>query len=258
MTKTSAETKTPAKRHAAILDRLARDGFVQVADLCRQFACSEATIRRDLSFLERSGYLQRSHGGAISDGQRELPVSSRLGTMAEAKQQIAHAAAALVHEGQSVGLTGGTTTQQVARELARGGPLTVVTNALNVAMELVRADVRLVVTGGELRERSLELVGPLAEPVAAQINLDVLFAGVDGISSAGGITTHNPLEARTNRVLLERSRRVVVVADHTKIGRVTFAHIAPIENVSDLVTDASADEKLLEALRGSGVNVIRA
>lgn len=246
---------TTVERRAAILDQLARNGFVQVADLREQFVCSEATIRRDLTFLERSGYLQRSHGGAISDGQRELPVSNRLGTMAEAKQQIAHTAAGLVQEGHAVGLTGGTTTQQVARELARAGPGTVVTNALNVAMELVRADIRLVVIGGELRERSLELVGPLAEPVADRINLDILFAGVDGISSGGGLTTHNPLEARINRVLLERSRRVVVVADHTKIGRATFAHIAPIELVSDLVTDSSAD---VEELVDAGVNVIRA
>lgn len=251
-------SKTTVERRAAILDQLARDGFVRVADLREQFACSEGTIRRDLSFLERSGYLQRTHGGAISDGQRELPVSTRLGTMAEAKQQIAQRAAGLVSEGDAVGLTGGTTTQQIARELARGGPLTVVTNALNVAMELARADIRLVVIGGELRERSLELVGPLAEPMAARIHLDILFAGVDGISADGGITTHNPLEARINGVLLERSRRVVVVADHTKIGRATFAHIAPIGLVSDLVTDASADPKLLGELGEAGVNVIRA
>jgi DeoR family transcriptional regulator of aga operon len=249
---------TTAGRRAAILDQLARDGFVQVADLRERFVCSEATIRRDLSFLERSGYLQRSHGGAISDGQRELPVDSRLETMTEAKQQIAHAAAGLVQNGNAVGLTGGTTTQQVARELARAAPAAIVTNALNVAMELVRSDTRLVVIGGELRERSLELVGPLAEPVAEQINLDILFAGVDGVSAGGGITTHNPLEARINRVLLERSRRVVVVADHTKIGRATFAHIAPIDLVSDLVTDEAADAALLDELVDAGVNVIRA
>jgi DeoR family transcriptional regulator of aga operon len=250
--------KSTVERRTAILDQLAREGFVRVADLRDQFGCSEATIRRDLGHLERSGYLQRAHGGAFSDGQREMPVSSRLGTMAEAKQKIAHAAAALVNEGDAVGLTGGTTTQQVARELARGGPVTVVTNALNVAMELMRADVRLVVVGGELRERSLELVGPLAEPVAEQIHLDLLFAGVDGISAAGGITTHNPLEARVNGVLIERSQRVVVVADHTKLGRATFADIAPIESVSDLVTDSAADEKLVEELTEAGVNVIRA
>lgn len=250
--------KSTVERRAAILDQLAREGFVRVADLREQFSCSEATIRRDLSHLEHSGYLQRAHGGAFSDGQRELPVSSRLGTMAEAKQRIAHAAAGLVDEGDAVGLTGGTTTQQVARELARGGPITVVTNALNVAMELTRADIRLVVIGGELRERSLELVGPLAEPVAAQIHLDILFAGVDGISAGGGITTHNPLEARINGVLLERSRRVVVVADHTKLGRVTFAHIAPIEPVTDLITDEAADEELVAELTDAGVNVIRA
>jgi DeoR family transcriptional regulator, aga operon transcriptional repressor len=246
------------ERRALILDLLSRNGFVQVADLCEQFECSEATIRRDLAGLERSGYLQRTHGGAISDGQRELPVTSRVDTMAEAKQRIAHVAATLVQPDQAIGLTGGTTTQQVARELARVGGLTIVTNALNVAMELVQANIRLVVVGGELRERSLELVGPLGEPVAAQLHLDVIFAGADGVSPGGGVTTHNPMEARINRVLMERSRRVVVVADHTKIGRATFAQIAAIDGVSDLITDASADPALVEQIEAAGVNVIHA
>jgi DeoR family transcriptional regulator of aga operon len=249
---------TTTERRALILDLLGRNGFVQVADLREQFECSEATIRRDLASLERAGYLQRTHGGAISDGHRELPVTSRVDTMTAAKQRIAHAAAELVHPDQAVGLTGGTTTQQVARELARAGGLTVVTNALNVAMELVKADIRLVIVGGELRERSLELVGPLGEPVAANVNLDVIFAGADGVSTDGGVTTHNPLEARINRVLIERAQRVVVVADHTKIGRATFARIVPIESVTDVITDAGADPALVAQIEAVGVNVIRA
>jgi DeoR family transcriptional regulator, aga operon transcriptional repressor len=251
-------TITSTERRALILDLLSRNGFVQVADLHTQFGCSEATIRRDLAGLERAGYLERTHGGAISDGHRELPVGSRVDTMAEAKQRIAQVAAALASADQAIGLTGGTTTQQVARELARAGGLTVVTNALNVAMELVQADIRLVVTGGELRERSLELVGPLGEPVAGNVNLDVIFAGADGVSIEGGVTTHNPLEAQINRVLIERSRRVVVVADHTKIGRATFARIVQIDCVSDLITDAAADSALIEPIEAAGVNVIRA
>ena len=249
---------TTAERRAAILGVLGRDGFVQVGRLGEELDCSEATVRRDLAYLERTGYLQRTHGGAIADGQRELPVASRMGAMAEAKQRIAQAAAGLAQDGQAVGLTGGTTTQLVARRLASRGSLTVVTNALNVAMEVGHADVRVVVVGGELRGRSLELVGPLAEPVAAQINLDIVFAGVDGISAAGGVTTHNPLEARINHVLMERSRRVVVVADHTKLGRATFAQIAPIAIVSQLITDADADEGLLAEIEEAGVEVIRA
>lgn len=249
---------TTTERRALILELLSRRGFVQVGDLRTQFECSEATIRRDLAGLERAGYLQRTHGGAISDGHRELPVTSRVDTMVEAKQRIAQVAASLVHADQAVGLTGGTTTQQVARALARVGGLTVVTNALNVTMELIEADIRVVVVGGELRERSLELVGPLGEPVAMSVNLDLIFAGADGVSIDGGVTTHNPLEARINRVLMQRARRIVVVADHTKIGRATFARIVPIDDISDLITDASADRVLVEQIEAAGVNVIRA
>ena len=245
-----------AERRAGILDLLASTGFVDVSDIAQRFACSHATARRDLAALETAGYLARTHGGAHANGQRELPVSARLETMAAAKQQIAEAAAALVQDGHAVGLTGGSTTQQIARRLAGRSGLTVVTNAINVVMELARSDVRLVVTGGEMRPQSMELVGPLAEPTTRQLHLDVTFAGVDGLSVGGGLTTHHPLEAQVNRVLLERSSRAVVVADHTKLGRATFAQIVPLHGATDLITDADAPAAVVEELRAAGVNVL--
>jgi DeoR family transcriptional regulator of aga operon len=249
--------KSTNARRTAILDRLSRAGFVQVADLRRDLACSEATIRRDLQQLELDGYLQRTHGGAVSDGERELPVTSKVSRMADAKQRIAAAAAELIPEAeQAVGFTGGTTTQYVARRLAGRSGLIVVTNAINVVTELVDADIRVVVVGGELRRPSWELVGPLGEPAASQLHLDVMFTGVDGISVAGGLTTFNALEARTNQVLIERSSRVIVVADHTKLGRATFAQIAPIDVVDTVVTDSGADPAELDALRAAGVSVV--
>jgi DeoR family transcriptional regulator, aga operon transcriptional repressor len=247
-----------AERRAGILDLLATTGFVDVADLARRFACSPATTRRDLAALEAAGYLHRTHGGAIANGQRELPVGARLETMAAAKQRIAEAAVAMVQDGQAVGLTGGSTTQQIARRLAGRSGLTVVTNALNVAMELAQSDVRLVVTGGEMRAQSMELVGPLAEPTTTLLHLDVTFAGVDGLSVPGGLTTHHPLEAQVNRVLIERSSRSVVVTDHTKLGRATFAQIVPLAAVSDVITDADAPADVVAELQQAGVNVLRA
>jgi DeoR family transcriptional regulator of aga operon len=247
-----------AERRAGILDLLAANGFVDVADIAQRFGCSHATARRDLGALEAAGYLHRTHGGALANGQRELPVGARLETMAAAKQRIAEAAAALVEDGQAVGLTGGSTTQQIARRLAGRSGLTVVTNAINVVMELAQSDVRLVVTGGEMRPQSMELVGPLAEPTTSQLHLDVTFAGVDGLSVRGGLTTHHPLEAQVNRVLIERSSRSVVVADHTKLGRATFAQIVPLHRATDLITDADAPEAIVEDLRQAGVRVLLA
>jgi DeoR family transcriptional regulator of aga operon len=247
-----------AERRAGILDLLASSGFVDVADIARRFACSQATARRDLGALEAAGYLHRTHGGALANGQRELPVGARLETMAAAKQRIAEAAAALVQDGQAVGLTGGTTTQQIARRLAGRSGLTVVTNAINVVMELAQTDVRLVVTGGEMRPQSMELVGPLSEPSTSQLHLDITFAGVDGLSVGGGLTTHHPLEAQANRVLIERSSRSVVVADHTKLGRATFAQIVPLQSATDVITDADAPAEIVEELRQAGVRVLLA
>jgi DeoR family transcriptional regulator of aga operon len=254
----AAVTKTTSARRNAILDRLSRTGFVQVADLRQELGCSDATIRRDLQQLELAGYLQRTHGGAISDGERELPFTSKASRQADAKQRIAAAALELLREEQAIGFTGGSTTQQVARRLSERSGLTVVTNAINVVTELVDSDTRVVVVGGELRRPSWELIGPLGEPAAAQLHLDVTFTGVDGISVAGGLTTFNPLEARMNRVLIERSSKVVVVADHTKLGRATFAQIAPIGVVDVVVTDADAEPAQLDQLRSAGVTVVAA
>jgi DeoR family transcriptional regulator of aga operon len=251
-------SRSSAERRAGILDLLASGGFVDVAALAAEFGCSHATVRRDLGALEAAGYLHRTHGGALANGQRELPVDARQETMATAKQRIAEAAAALVQDGQAVGLTGGSTTQQIARRLAGRSGLTVVTNAITVVMELAQSDVRLVVTGGEMRRQSMELVGPLAEPTTSQLHLDVTFAGVDGLSVRGGLTTHHPLEAQVNRVLIERSSRAVVVADHTKLGRSTFARIVPLAAVSDLITDADAPADVVEELQRAGVRVLRA
>src|SRR5829696_1316761 len=245
-------------RHAGILEILARDGFVDVGNLKRLLDCSEATVRRDLAHLHQAGYLRRTHGGAVSNNMRELPFRAKLGTMAEAKQRIAQEAAGAVGEGQAIGFTGGTTTQQVARKLASRTGLTVVTNSLTVAMALANSDTRVIVTGGELRRQTYELVGPLAEPVASQIHLDLMFVGVDGLSLDGGLTTHNPVEARVNRVLIDCSKEVTVVTDHTKLGREAFAQIAPFGVVNTLITDVDAAEEKTRDFEKAGVRLIKA
>jgi DeoR family transcriptional regulator of aga operon len=231
---------------------------VDVARLCNKLGCSEATIRRDLEYLQRSGRIRRTHGGALLDSSSEPPFRTKLGTMAEAKRRIAQVAAGLIAEGDAIGLTGGTTTLQVARALALQSGLTVVTNAINIAMELASSDVRVIVTGGELRGQTFELVGPLAEPTATQIHLDRIFVGVDGLSVEGGLTTHNPTEARINRVLIDRASVVVVVADHTKIRRKTFAQIAPINLVSVVITDSEIEDDARLDFESVGIRVITA
>jgi DeoR family transcriptional regulator of aga operon len=245
-------------RRATIMEILAAEGFVAMPRLREEFGCSEATLRRDLEHLQQSGQLRRTHGGAVLDGAHEPPFTARLGAMAEAKRRIARAAAELIRDGQAIGFTGGTTTHQIARQLASRSGLTVVTNALTIAMELAGSEARVIVTGGELRGQTFELVGPLAEPLASQIHLDLMFVGVDGMSATGGLTTHHPIEARTNRMLLDRAGSVIVVADHTKLGRRTFAQIAPIDVAAILVTDSDVDREMADEFERLGIRVVTA
>src|SRR6266496_2028634 len=192
-----------AERLEAILEWLSGAGSVNVTDISEELGVSAATVRRDLNLLERQRLLGRTHGGAVAQGVLyELPLRYKSARHKEEKLRIAREAAARVADGHAVGLTGGTTTTEVARALVDHQRLTVVTNALNIASELaVRPNLKLVVTGGVARSESYELVGPLAEQSLAGVNLDAVFLGVDGISLAAGLTTHHEVEAHTNLAL---------------------------------------------------------
>jgi DeoR family transcriptional regulator of aga operon len=246
-----------AERLSVLLETLASRRSIDVAAVAAEFGVSSATVRRDLRTLHDQGLLVRTHGGAVSsDLDLELPVRFRGSLRRTEKHRIAKAAADLVGDGAVVGLTGGTTTTEVARVLCDLNGLTIVTNALNIASELVlRSNVRLVVIGGSARHASYELVGPSAELMLARYHLDVSFIGTDGITLAGGCTTHEEMEAQTDRAFLERSRRVVVVADSSKLGRSAFAQICDVSEIDDLITDDEADEELLKSLSGAGVAV---
>lgn len=246
-----------ADRLSVILEDLADGGSVSVTELCQRLGVSAATIRRDLGLLEENHLLRRTHGGAVTQGLLyELPLRYKSARHQEEKRRIAQAAAELVPEGAAIGLTGGTTTTEVARALISLEQLTIVTNALNIASELaVRPNLRLVVTGGVARSASYELVGPLAEASLNELNLDMAILGVDGISAEAGLTTHHEVEAHTNLALMDRARRVIVVTDGSKIGQAAFARICGIERVHDLITDAGAPADALAEIAATGVAI---
>lgn len=255
-----------ADRVSTILERLAHNGSIDAAGLAQEFAVSPATIRRDLQMLEDQKLLSRTHGGAVAarggaiaaDVAYELPVVYRGGQHREMKRAIARCAASrLPHGPLTIGFTGGTTTYEVARLVAERFDLTVVTNALNIGVELaLRPRLKLIMTGGVSRTQSYELVGPLADNVLTALNIGVAVVGVDGISARGGLTTHDEIEAHTNAAMIARASRVIVVADGSKIGQVFLARICPVTEVSELITDESADPAALEAIRRSGTEVI--
>ena len=246
-----------AARLSVILERLSDGGSVAVTDLAANLGASPATIRRDLVHLEQQRLLARTHGGAIAHAvSYELPLRYKSVRQAEVKRRIADEAAGYVSEGMAIGLTGGTTATEVARALADHGKLTIVTNALNIASELaVRPKIKLIVTGGVVRSESYEMSGPIAEASLTGLNLDIAFVGVDGIDARAGCTTHQEVEAHTNAVMVKCSRRVVVVADSSKIGKVAFARICEVTAVSELITDVAADADAVRALTESGVKV---
>jgi DeoR family transcriptional regulator of aga operon len=246
-----------SERVGAIVERLSASGSVSVAVLAAELGASAATIRRDLEMLEDQRLLTRTHGGAVAQGVLyELPLRYKTARHQQEKRRIALAAAARVTDGMAIGLTGGTTTTEVARSLVDRQRVTVVTNALNIASELaIRPNLKLVLTGGYARPESYELVGPMAEQSLAGLNLDVAFVGADGVSVEAGLTTHHEVEAHTNLALIERAARVVVVADSSKIGKIAFAKICGLERVHELITD-EGDARALRAIADAGIDVV--
>ena len=247
-----------ADRMAAILEHIAESGSVDVTRISADLSVSAATLRRDLKALQEQGLLARTHGGAVATGVGfELPLRHRAGRRQPQKRSIGRLAASLVPEGAVVGMTGGTTATEVARALKNDHGITVGTNALNIAADLVlRPSMRIVVIGGAARHASYELVGPAAESMIEHYHLDLSFIGVDGLTVAEGCSTYDELEAHTDHAFISRARRTVVIADSSKLGKRTFARICRTDEIGDLVTDADADPAFLAGLREAGVNVL--
>jgi DeoR family transcriptional regulator of aga operon len=246
-----------ANRFAAILEALSTNGSLGVTDIARQLGVSDATIRRDLKALEDERLLSRTHGGAMAHGlMYELPLRYKSARQQEEKLRIARLAAERVTDGMVVGLTGGTTTTEVARALVARERLTIVTNALNIAFELAgRPSVKIVVTGGVARSESYELVGPLAEQTLGGINMEVVFVGADGISLDAGLTTHHEVEAHTDQALIGRAHTTIAVADSSKLGKTAFSRICDLSVVDELITDDKADPSIVSKLGDIGVKV---
>ena len=239
------------------MERLSLDGSVNVVEIARDLDVSSATVRRDLRLLENQRLLGCIHGGAVPQGVLyELPLRYKSTRQPEQKRRIAREAATRVLDGWAIGLTGGTTTTEVARALVDRPRLTVVTNALNIASEIaVRPNLKLVVTGGVARAESYELVGPIAEASLEGLNLDMAFLAVDGISPDGG--PHHPSRDRGwhQPGFILRASRVTVVADSSKIGKVAFARICQLGDIDELITDDGADPAAVAALEERGVTV---
>ena len=247
------------ERQKLILETLRDNRQVTVAELSRRFDVSEVTIRRDLRDLDAQGVLQRAHGGAIlaTPAAIEPPVVQRMAQMQNPKESVGRVAAALVADGESVFIGSGSTTAYVARYLGDRKNLTVVTNALTVAIELASAEgVTVVVTGGMMRASELSLVGHIAEQSLREVRVDKVIIGIPAISLEAGLTNDYLPEVMTDRAIIEMASELIVVADHAKFGKIASAYLAPIERITTLVTDPGADAEILERLERMGIRII--
>jgi DeoR/GlpR family transcriptional regulator of sugar metabolism len=244
------------ERFERIKSELARKGSVDGDELATLLKTSRATIRRDLDAMQDRGILRRTHGGATTnDARDELPFQSKLAAYLPEKRAIAVCTASLIKDGQVIGCTGGTTIAQVIKAL-KEKRVTVVTNAINIAMELAAAEsVEVIVTGGTLRTRSYELVGHIAERTIQDFHLDVALIGVDGLDFTHGLSTFTAAEAHAASLYIDHAREVWVVADHSKIGKTAPALIAPLSRVNRVITDANVPRDLIEAFVHAGLDL---
>lgn len=239
------------------------NGAVSLRELARVVQTSEVTVRRDVRALEAEGLLDRRHGGAVLPGgftrESGFPQKSHLAT-AE-KTAIADLAASLVGEGEAIVVGAGTTTQELARRLARVPGLTVVTNSLLVAQALAHANrVEVVMTGGTLRGSNYALVGSGAEQSLQGLRVSKAFLSGSGLTAERGLSTSNMLSASVDRALVQAAAEVVVLADHTKLGTDTMFQTVPTDLITRLVTDeppAHDDRAVteLQALADQGVQI---
>lgn len=251
-------------RHEYILQRLQETGTVTIDELCTTLGASIATIRRDLEDLESRSLLRRTRGGAVPIGplfyepfRHDSTFQDKVSSFAEEKRRIGLAAAKLVSTGQTIALTGGTTTIEVVRSLKVLSDISIITNTINVAMELSnRKDIEVIVTGGHLRGNWFTLIGPLANESAEMLFSDIMFIGVDGIDAKKGLTCTNSSEAEVLRKLAHNSKMKVVVADHSKLGAVSKYLLCPTNEIDKLITDSGATVSSLTPFKKLGIDVI--
>lgn len=244
---------------------LLRHGTTSVDELVSLTGASAASVRRDLTRLEERGLVSRTHGGAKIAGQLQYEAfrfdssfHDRESRFVEEKRRIGMAAAELIREHETVGLTAGTTTTQVARCIRHRSGINIVTNAVNIGMELSnQPGIHVTLTGGALRwAGAFSLTGPLAMDGLNGFFMDKAFVGACGIDPERGATTIEADEAAIFRTIVRQSKKVILVADSSKVGMVSPALICPLNRIDTIITDSGVDADSLAAFRATGVEVI--
>jgi len=234
---------------------------VTVDELSKNFNVSQITIRSDLQLLHEDGKIIRTHGGAlkISGSSFDLPLSVKETRHHEEKYLIGKAALELIKDGETIIIDSGSTTVELAKQIVEKPfkSLTVITNALNVAMVLShQSHIQVVMLGGTLRKMSYSMVGPLAEETLGQLYADRLFLGVDGFDIDYGLTTPDILEARLNRKMIEVSKDIILLTDSSKFGRRSLSFIANLDMINIVVTDSNVPSQIFQSLKNMNIGII--
>ncbi|NGF56920.1 DeoR/GlpR transcriptional regulator [Parapedobacter sp. SGR-10] len=228
------------ERHQYIIKQIKKNGHVSVLDLCEELEVSSVTIRKDLQFLEDSGLVYRTHGGATGHNpyQTDRPVFEKEKIHEREKLLIAKEASKLITSNDSIIIGSGTTTQFLAREMNPIGDITVVTSALNVTLQLLKhQNVEVIQLGGSVRKSSTSVTGAYAHSVLSNFFCSKLFLGVDGIDIDYGISTTSAQEAMLNQKMIEVAQQVIVLADSSKFGRKSFGKIVDFSRIDIIISD---------------------
>ncbi len=249
----------PAQRRKKIQAHLRTHKAARLADLSKMLNASEATIRRDLEKLEETGFLERTHGGAVISQRlsREPKYQKRLSENPDAKRLIGQLAATLIEDGDVIFINGGTTTTEIIRHIRPNAEITVITNNVFAAQEIEQIGFEVILLGGTYLSVSLSVGGYFAVENLMRVYADKTFIGVDGISLKYGYTFPTSAEAEVVRTMMKRTRGpVYILADHSKWGTVSNYEVAEIEKIHSLITDEGFDLEARASLLKRKVEVL--
>ncbi|WP_449354741.1 DeoR/GlpR family DNA-binding transcription regulator [Virgibacillus natechei] len=248
------------ERHKEIVKMVRKDKSVKVSHLMKCFHVSFETIRRDLEFLEKQGFLTRVHGGAVLEevNSRELSFTVRESKFLKEKQEIANKATNYVLEGQSIAMDVSTTNTEFAKALKKQFKrLTVLTNSMTIANELSEMpDYTIIFAGGILRNQELCTVGDFTEDFITQFHIDTFFMSISGISLTKGLTDYGAGELQVKKKMMEIAQDKIVLADSSKFDIVSLLNVCPFDQVNRIITDSNIGENILEKYRNIGVEIV--
>ena len=248
------------ERQFKIHTMLESGGRATVFELSEKLNVSEATIRRDLEEMDSKGLLQRTHGGALKMALtvKEPPILQRVTSQQMEKRAIGTAAVQLLKEHETIFLSSGSTVLEIARCISEGFHLTVITNSLPVITELAsRTSIELIVIGGMLRQSEQSMIGHIAEQGIRELRADRVFIGMRAIDPVHGFTNDYLPEILADRAILSIASQVIVVADHTKFGRISPVYVAPVTAADLIITDSQTEPGILDELQEAGVQILK-